>query len=486
MQMAELKYDKKSGRILFTKEMRREYKILAPNMLPVHFKLFEKVLQRAGYDVEVLKNDSHRVVEEGLKHVHNDTCYPALLVIGQMIDALNSGKYDVEKTALMITQTGGGCRASNYIHLLRKALKSAGYEQVPVISVNLSGLESNPGFTITPALVMQFVASLVYGDLLMLLNNQVKAYEVNVGESEALVDSWVDRLLEQFARGKGMLGEEFRANLRQIADEFDAIPVNRVPKVKVGVVGEIYVKYSPLANNHLEEFLASQDCEVMVPGLMGFVLFKVDNRLDDIRLYGGSSMKYKAVSVLKEFCTKMESAMLDALKDHPHFTAPSPYAHLRTLVNGVVGYGSKMGEGWLLTAEMLELCESGYENIVCTQPFGCLPNHINGKGMIGRIRKVSPNANITPIDYDPSATKVNQENRIKLMLAVARENLAERLAAEAAEATQAAKTADTAINDRAEVEIVADERPSGDVIEVKVSLTPEKSSAKSGKKPKQV
>ena len=447
--MAELKYDKKSGRILFTKEMRREYKILAPNMLPVHFKLFEKVLQRAGYDVEVLKNDSHRVVEEGLKHVHNDTCYPALLVIGQMIDALNSGKYDVNKTALMITQTGGGCRASNYIHLLRKALKSAGYEQVPVISVNLSGLESNPGFTITPALVMQFVASLVYG-------------------------------------GKGMLGEEFRANLRQIADEFDAIPVNRVPKVKVGVVGEIYVKYSPLANNHLEEFLASQDCEVMVPGLMGFVLFKVDNRLDDIRLYGGSSMKYKAVSVLKEFCTKMESAMLDALKDHPHFTAPSPYAHLRTLVNGVVGYGSKMGEGWLLTAEMLELCESGYENIVCTQPFGCLPNHINGKGMIGRIRKVSPNANITPIDYDPSATKVNQENRIKLMLAVARENLAERLAAEAAEATQAAKTADTAINDRAEVEIVADDRPSGDVIDVEVSLAPEKPSAKSGKKPKQV
>lgn len=477
--MAELKYDKKSGRILFTKEMRKEYKILAPNMLPVHFKLFEKVLQRAGYDVEVLKNDSHRVVEEGLKHVHNDTCYPALLVIGQMIDALNSGKYDVNKTALMITQTGGGCRASNYIHLLRKALKSAGYEQVPVISVNLSGLESNPGFTITPALVMQFVASLVYGDLLMLLNNQVKAYELNEGESEALVDSWVDRLLDQFAHGKGMLGEEFRNNLKQIADEFDAIPVNRVPKVKVGVVGEIYVKYSPLANNKLEEFLASQDCEVMVPGLMGFVLFKVDNRLDDILLYGGSTIKYKAVSVLKDFCTKMEAAMLDALKDHPNFNAPSPYAHLRTLVNGVVGYGSKMGEGWLLTAEMLELCESGYENIVCTQPFGCLPNHINGKGMIGRIRKVCPNANITPIDYDPSATKVNQENRIKLMLAVARENLNEKIAAQAAEAVKAAKTADSAKGDRTEVEIVAESAPADNIIDVEVNLVDETSKRQS-------
>ncbi len=430
--MAELKYEKKTGRLLFTKEMRREYKLLVPNMLPVHFKLFEKVLQKAGYDVEILTNDSHKVVEEGLKYVHNDTCYPALLVIGQMIDALNSGKYDVNKVALMITQTGGGCRASNYIHLLRKALKSAGYEHVPVVSLNLSGMEHNPGFSLTPAIIMQVVAGLVYGDMLMLLNNQVKAYEINRGESMALVDDWVDRLIEQFNHGKGIMGEEFKNNLKQIVNEFDAIPVNRVPKVKVGVVGEIYVKYAPIANNHLEDFLASQDCEVMVPGLMGFTLFKIDNRLDDINLYGGSSVKYKFVSFLKQFCTKMESAMLEALKDHPNFVAPSPYAHLRSLVNGVVGYGSKMGEGWLLTAEMLELCESGYENIVCTQPFGCLPNHINGKGMIGKIRKVCPTANITPIDYDPSATKVNQENRIKLMLAVARENLAERIAAEKA------------------------------------------------------
>lgn len=428
--MAGLKYEKNTGRLLFTKEMRKEYKLLVPNMLPVHFKLFEKVMLNAGYNVEVLTNNTHKVIEEGLKYVHNDTCYPALLVIGQMIDALNSGKYDTDKVALVITQTGGGCRASNYIHLLRKALKSAGYEHVPVVSLNLSGMEKNPGFSLTPSLIIQVVAGLIYGDLLMLLNNQVKAYEINKGESMRLVDDWVERLIDQFNHGKGLIGEDFRNNLKQIADEFDAIPVNRVPKVKVGVVGEIYVKYSPLANNNLEDFLASQDCEVMVPGLMGFVLFKIDNRLDDINLYGGNPLKYKFVMMLKKFCTHMESLMLDALRGHPNFTLPSTYAHTRTLVNGVIGYGSKMGEGWLLTAEMLELCENGYENIVCTQPFGCLPNHINGKGMIGKIRKVFPNSNITPIDYDPSATKVNQENRIKLMLAVARENLSEKIAAE--------------------------------------------------------
>ena len=424
---------------VFTEDMKKTHTILIPNMAPVQFRILAAAMEHKGYKVELLGNCGSQVSELGLKYVHNDTCYPALLVIGQMIDALNSGKYDVNKTALMITQTGGGCRASNYIHLLRKALKSAGYENVPVVSINLSGMEKNPGFSLTPAIIMQVVAGLVYGDMLMLLNNQVKAYEINKGESMALVDDWVERLMEQFSHGKGLIGEEFKNNLKQIVEEFDAIPVNRVPKVKVGVVGEIYVKYAPLANNHLEDFLASQDCEVMVPGLMGFVLFKVDNRLDDINLYGGSTVKYKFVSFLKDFCTKMETAMLDALKGHPNFVAPSPYAHLRSLVNGVIGYGSKMGEGWLLTAEMLELCESGYENIVCTQPFGCLPNHINGKGMIGKIRKVCPNANITPIDYDPSATKVNQENRIKLMLAVARENLTERIAAEKAEPKESSK-----------------------------------------------
>ena len=411
------------GRILFTREMRKDYKILIPMMAPIHFGLLQKVFQNEGYNMELLQNDGPQVVQEGLKYVHNDTCYPALLVIGQMIDALNSGKYDLDKTALIITQTGGGCRASNYIHLLRKALKKAGYEKIPVISLNLSGMEKNPGFKLTLPMLRKAIAALVYGDMLMLLSNQIKAYELEKGESQQLVQHWIQRLSDQFNQNRGLSMKEMKVNLRAIAQDFAQVPVHRTPKVRVGVVGEIYVKYSALANNHLEDFLSSQDCEVMVPGLMGFMLFKVDNRLEDIKLYGGSKVKYGVVNALMNFLTNMETAMLDILQDFPQFVKPTPYQKTKLLVKDVIGYGSKMGEGWLLTAEMLELCEQGYENVVCTQPFGCLPNHINGKGMIRRIREIDESANIVAIDYDPSATKVNQENRIKLMLAVARENL---------------------------------------------------------------
>lgn len=410
-------------RVLFTKEMRETHTILLPNMLPTHFKILEKVFRNCGYKVEVLHNEGPRVVEEGLKYVHNDTCYPALLVIGQMIDALNSGKYDLDHTALMITQTGGGCRASNYIFLLRKALKKAGYGQIPVISLNMSGMEKNPGFSITLPMIRKAVAGIVYGDLLMLLHNQVRPYEKTPGECDKLLAKLSDSLADMLNDGKGYSLKEMKPVLSGIVRSYAGVEVELRPRVKVGVVGEIYVKYASLANNHLEDFLASQGCEVMVPGLMGFALFKVDNRLEDHKLYGGNPAKFQLVSLLMTYLTKMESALIAAVKEEPRFVAPSPYAHTKTLVKGVIGYGSKMGEGWLLTAEMMELAEAGYGNIVCAQPFGCLPNHINGKGMIRRIREKCPQANIVPIDYDPSATRVNQENRIKLMLAVAREQM---------------------------------------------------------------
>ncbi len=412
-------------RILFTKQMKKEYTILMPSMLDIHFGLIKNVFCNEGYNTVLLKNNSYKVVEEGLKYVHNDTCYPALLVIGQFIDALNSGKYDINKTALMITQTGGGCRASNYIHLLRKALKKAGYENIPVISLNLSGMEKNPGFKITLPMIRRLIAALVYGDMLMLLRNQVLPYEIVSGESNQLVSYWLNTLTDEFNRKKGFSRKEVKEYLTKIADSFEKISVNGERKLRVGVVGEIYVKYSALANNSLEEFLLSQGCEVMVPGLMGFMLFKTDNRLEDIKLYGGSRIKRKVVNILKGFFTDMEDAMLDVLAAHPRFVAPSTFEHTKSLVKGVIGYGNKMGEGWLLTAEMLELVEQGYENIVCAQPFGCLPNHICGKGMIHKIKERHDNANIVAIDYDPSATKVNQENRIKLMLAVGREAMQE-------------------------------------------------------------
>lgn len=425
-------------RIPFTKEMKKNYTVLIPMMLPIHFELLKNVFNHEGYHMVLLTSDGPNIVQEGLKYVHNDTCYPALLVIGQFIDALNSGKYDLDRTALIITQTGGGCRASNYIHLLRKALRKAGYGDIPVISLNPSGLEKNPGFKLTLTLIRKLLACLVYGDALMLLQNQVRPYEVNPGESQALVDRWVKTLSDQISAGEGKSIKELKANVEAIVKDFSEILVSRVPKVKVGVVGEIYIKYSRLGNNNLEAFLASQDCEVNVPGLMGFMLFKCDNRLEDIKLYGGSKAKYALVNFLMNYLLKTEQILIDAVKPYPQFTPPGSYLHVKELVKGVIGYGNKMGEGWLLTGEMLELIESGYPNIVCTQPFGCLPNHICGKGMIRKIKSLHEDANIVPIDYDPSATKVNQENRIKLMLSVAKEELQERLKESAQEKPAAA------------------------------------------------
>lgn len=424
--MTELKYDE-TGRLLFTKEMKEEYTILIPMMMPTHFNIMKSVLIHNGYKMELLDTNGPEIAQTGLKYVHNDTCYPALLVIGQLIHALESGKYDVNKTALMITQTGGGCRASNYIHLLRKALHKAGFDNVPVISLNLSGLEKNPGFSLNLSMIRQLTAALVYGDVIMLAGNQVRPYEVNKGETNALAAKWTQTISEEFAHGDGYKTKDIEERLYEICKEFSEIKVKKVPKVKVGVVGEIYVKYARLGNNDLELFLAEQGCEVCLPGLMGFALFKVDNRLEDIKLYGGSKIKYSVINALMKFLTKMETMIIDSTKKYG-FLPPSPYTHTKELVKGVIGYGSKMGEGWLLTAEMLELAETGYENIVCAQPFGCLPNHINGKGAVRKIKSINPKANIVTIDYDPGAPKVNQENRIKLMLAVAKEELDKQVA----------------------------------------------------------
>ncbi len=409
-------------RIEFTKEMKKTHKLLFPNMCDIHFQIIQKVFESYGYDIELLKNSDQELVEEGLKYVHNDTCYPALLTIGQMISALKSGNYDIERTALIMTQTGGGCRASNYIHLLRKALKNAEMDHVPVVSVNISGLEKNSGFKITLPILRRCLAAVIYGDMLMLLSNQTRPYEVQKGTSDALVKTWVNKINDLFINRQGYKNDDIEKQLVIMVDEFTKIEVNIVPKVKVGVVGEIYVKYSSLANNGLEAFLQEQGCEVMVPGLLSFLLFKVDNRIEDINLYGGSGMKQSFVKLLFNMAMKFETIFLRALEGSS-FVAPSPYQHLKELVTPYIGHGCKMGEGWLLTAEMLELVEQGYGNIVCAQPFGCLPNHIVGKGMVRSIKKHHPEANIVPIDYDPGATKVNQENRIKLMIAVAKEQL---------------------------------------------------------------
>ena len=409
----------------FTPDMKKTHKILIPNMAPVQFRLMAAIMEQAGYQCELLENCGSQVAELGLKYVHNDTCYPALLVIGQFLDALNSGRYDLDHTALIITQTGGGCRASNYIHLLRKALVKAGYGQIPVVSLNFSGLEKDSGFPLTLTMIRRLLSVIHYGDLLVTLRAQTEPYEVNKGETEAMQEKWIGRLRELFLQDKGWHGREVKANMPKIAADFASVPVKRVPKIKVGVVGEIYVKYSPLGNNDLEKFLASQDCEVNIPGLMGFVQYCVYNFSETARLYGGNVLTLNASSLLLNIIGKTEKVMIDSLKANGYH-APMPFLELVKQADGVISTGTKMGEGWLLTAEMVELVRTGYENIVCAQPFGCLPNHICGKGVINRIRELYPTANITPIDYDPGATRVNQENRIKLMLAVARERMEQR------------------------------------------------------------
>ncbi|MGI5856895.1 MAG: 2-hydroxyglutaryl-CoA dehydratase [Candidatus Merdivicinus sp.] len=407
-------------RPVFTKEMKETHTILLPTMLPIHFNLMSQILNQHGYHSVVLANDSRSVVNEGLRNVHNDTCYPALLVIGQFIDALESGKYDLDKVALMITQTGGGCRASNYIHLLRKALEKSGYGHIPVISLSFGGLESNPGFKLTLPLIIQFLYAVLLGDLLTLLSNQCTPYEVQKGDTQAMVNRWQKRLLDEFASTRIVHYSHIQKFYDEILADFAKIPKTGEKKIRVGIVGEIYVKYSPLGNNNLESFLLSEGAEVVVPGLLDFCMYCVYNGLVDQKLYGGSRTKYQISQFAYRYLLKKQKDVIAAIERQGVFQAQTPFDKTVTLSEPYISHGVKMGEGWLLTAEILELIDEGVLNVICTQPFGCLPNHIVAKGMIRSIKEQNPDANLVAVDYDPGASAVNQQNRIKLMLANAK------------------------------------------------------------------
>lgn len=405
---------------LFTEEMKKDYTIIAPTMLPIHFGMIKQIMLQYGYHMDFYEADTAEMIKEGLKNVHNDLCYPAIIVIGQLMAALKSGQYDPHKTALMITQTGGGCRASNYIHLLRKALKNSNYEDVPVISVNLSGLEKHPGFKLTPFLMGKCLLAMWYGDLIMWISNQCKPYEVTEGDTQKVIDYWVEHLAlisgtPQFLR--------IKHNYKAILDDFEAIPKHHVEKVKVGIVGEIYVKYSPLGNNHLENFLIHEGAEVVMAGLGDFMMYCFSNREVDAKLYGRKGIGVLASKLGYLYLHHAQKKMIKCIKHYSHFRVPTDFEKVKKLAKNFIGLGVKMGEGWLLTAEMLELIESGVHNVICTQPFGCLPNHIVGKGMMRKIKEEYPQSNIVAIDYDPSSAKVNQENRIKLMLANGMQNI---------------------------------------------------------------
>ena len=398
--------------------MKDSYKILIPDMLPWHFAIIERLLKLEGYDIEVLKNDSRAVIDEGLKHVHNDTCYPCLCTVGQYIDALKSGKYDVNRTAVMMSQSGGGCRASNYIPLIRKALK-AEFPQVPVLSLNFSGLEKDSSFPIGAKLLLKLAFAVFYGDAIMWCYNQVKPYEAGRGTADKVRGEVMDYVMTKYEKGGYA---RYKKVIRHIVDCFAAVPRTDAKKIKVGIVGEIYVKYSALGNNHLEEFLLSEDCEPVVPVLMDYVLYCVVNNINDGDLYGKKGIFYSVNKLLYKILHRMQKNIIKIFKKSP-FEPIHDFEHLRACADKVLNQGVKMGEGWLIPAEMAALAETGTENIVCAQPFGCLPNHIAGKGAIRTLKNLYKNENIVAVDYDPSATRVNQENRIKLMLATAREHI---------------------------------------------------------------
>jgi len=425
------------NREMFTKDMRKKYTILCPQMSPIHFDFIAPAISAFGYNVVLLENDTRHAVDMGLKYVNNDACYPSLIVTGQIMDALMSGKYDLNQTAIFMSQTGGGCRASNYIGFIRRALEKAQLDQIPVISVNVGNMEQNPGFKVTLGMGIKMAQATVYGDVLMRCLYATRPYEKVPGSANALHEKWKNICISSVSTKKADM-REYKKNLRGIVKDFDELPRIDIKKPKVGVVGEILVKFSPLANNHIVDLLESEGAEAVVPDLLDFMYycfynqnFKADNLGASKRSATIGNWGIKLMDVFRADARK-------ALRNSTHFTAPGNIRHLADMAKHFVSLGNQTGEGWFLTGEMLELIEGGTRNIVCTQPFGCLPNHVVGKGVIKELKYAYPNANIIAVDYDPGASEVNQLNRIKLMLATANRNLGKPILP-ASEAASAAK-----------------------------------------------
>ena len=410
------------GKVSFTKQMRKEYTILCPQMSPFHFGILEAAFNASGYNLEVLPNDNKHAVDVGLKYVNNDACYPSLMVVGQIMDALLSGKYDLSKTAVIMSQTGGGCRASNYIAFIRRALKKAGMEQVPVISINLSGLESNPGFKLTLPLIKRIVYGAVFGDILMKCVYRMRPYELEKGIVNRKHKIWEQRAIA-FVTGSSVSHGTFKKMCREMVHDFDTIPISDEKKPRVGIVGEILVKFLPAANNHLADLLEAEGAEPVVPDLIDFICYCFYNQNFKVEKLGFKKSKATIANLGLKAIDWLRKTANEALEQSRHFTPAADIHDLAKMAAPIVSAGNQTGEGWFLTGEMMELIHGGVPNIVCIQPFGCLPNHIVGQGVIKEVRREHPEANIVAIDYDPGASEVNQLNRIKLMLSTAQKNL---------------------------------------------------------------
>ena len=407
---------------IFTKEMKKDYTILCPQMAPIHFELLETAMRTAGYNLVLLRECTQKTVETGLKYVNNDACYPSILVTGQMIEALESGKYDPNKTALIMSQTGGGCRATNYIGFIRKALKDAGYPNIPVISFNVVGMEKVPGFKLTIPLLEKLLRGVLYGDLLQKMLTKNRAYEKNKGETQALFDKWMEKCKEILKNGKS---KEFKQSIYDIVDDFEKIELDTsIEKPKVGIVGEVLIKYHPFGNNFVADLLEKEGAEVVLPDFMGFIKFMATHKVTFNSLLRTNPVVAKISKAAISLIDILEKDSKEALaKSKKDYLPPCNIWHLESTVKDILSIGNQTGEGWFLTAEMIEYIEHGIPNIICVQPFACLPNHVVGKGVIKTIREKYPNANISPVDYDPGASESNQTNRIKLLMTVAKDNL---------------------------------------------------------------
>ena len=407
---------------VFTKDMRKDYTILIPMMIPIHFELLEPAVNSCGYNMVLLRECTQHTVETGLKYVNNDACYPSILVTGQMIEALESGKYDVNKTALIMSQTGGGCRATNYIGFIRKALRDAGFEQVPVISLNVVGMEKMPGFKLTPKMMDKMIKAVLLGDLLQKMLHKNRAYEVNKGDTDKVFDKWMEKSKKLVTK---CTNSEFKQAIYDMVDDFEKIEVDMTKvKPKVGIVGEVLIKYHPFGNNYVADLLEKEGAEVVLPDFMGFVKFMATHKITFNQLLNSNKISAAVSKVALKLINLMEKDTKIALeKSNKNYLPTCDIYHLEDKVKDILSIGNQTGEGWFLTAEMVEYIENDIPNIVCVQPFACLPNHVVGKGVIKTIRSKYPMANITPVDYDPGASETNQANRIKLMMAVAKDNL---------------------------------------------------------------
>ena len=406
-------------RIPFTRRMKKKHTLIGPQMSPVHFELISAVLNRFGYRTEILENVQESDVETGLKYVNNDACYPTILVVGQLVNAFLEGRYDPDNSSVLITQTGGACRATNYVAFLRKAMKEAGFPQVPIISLSVQGIETNPGFRMTPRLAAAAIRAVVLGDLLQTVLLRVRPYERVKGSANQLYRFWMKQC-RQFLSGTGGRSLKYRDLIHRVVDAFSRFDFDQsIRKPMVGVVGEILVKFHPDANNNVIGVIESEQCEARMPGLLDFFLYSFRNGIWQVQNMGAARkvawMAHLAIFGLE----RMRRHMRNALQQSGLFAVPERIGQLAERASEVLSLGNASGEGWFLTAEMLELIHSGAPNIICAQPFACLPNHVTGKGMIREIRRLYPGANIVPVDYDPGASEVNQINRIKLMIATA-------------------------------------------------------------------